>query len=133
MILDTSFLIDLGQRDAGAFEKGTEVAESGEVQWVPTPVIGELEYGVQMTGSMDEQRRTRNVLRMYPHVDIDVEYARRAGQLLAMADKKAGGPGNAGLDDIDALVAAVADVFGDAVLTDNVEDFEALGVDVETW
>ena len=33
----------------------------------------------------------------------------------------------------DGYIAAMADVLDDAVLTDNVEDFEALGVPVETY
>lgn len=59
--------------------------------------------------------------------------ARRAGQLLARADTKAGGPGESGIDDIDPMIAAVADQLGDSVLTDNVEDFEKLGVGIETY
>jgi hypothetical protein len=73
------------------------------------------------------------VCRLYPTVDVDSEVARRAGQLLARADKEAGGPGESGIDDIDPMIAAVADQLGDSVLTDNVEDFEKLGVGVETY
>ncbi|WP_312912045.1 PIN domain-containing protein [Natronosalvus caseinilyticus] len=133
MILDSSFLIALGRHDQAAFETGVSIAERGDIQWVPTPVIAELEYGVEMVGDADERRRTRNVLRMYPHVEINAEFARCAGQLLAAADKDAGGPGNSGADDIDALIAGVATVLEDTVLTDNVADFEALGVEIETW
>lgn len=133
MILDTSFLIALGNGDRGAFEAGQELAASGEVQWLPTPVIQELEYGVEITGSDEEQRQLRNAIRLYPAVDVDTEIARRAGRLLASADRKAGGPGVAGVDDIDALVASISEHLGDPVLTDNVADFEALGVDLETF
>lgn len=38
-----------------------------------------------------------------------------------------------GVDTNDAYIAAMADVLDDAVLTDNVEDFEVLGVPVEAY
>jgi predicted nucleic acid-binding protein len=133
MILDTSYLIALGKGDSGAFNTGEKIATDGEVQWLPSPVVHELEYGVEMTGSDAEKRRTRNACRLYPTIDIDSELARRAGQLLARADKEAGGPGESGLDDVDPMIAAVADQLGDSVLTDNVENFEKLGVGVETY
>lgn len=86
-----------------------------------------------MTGSEKEQRQLRNAIRLYRAVDVDTEIARRAGRSLANADREAGGPGIAGVDYIDALVASISEHLGDPVLTDNVADFEALGVDVETF
>jgi predicted nucleic acid-binding protein len=133
MILDSSFLIALGNGDRGAFEKGKELATAGEVQWLPTPVIQELEYGAEMTGSEEERRRIRNACRMYPAVDIDTEIARQAGKLLGRADREAGGPGEAGVDDVDEVIASVSEHLSDPVLTDSVDDFEALGVEVETF
>jgi predicted nucleic acid-binding protein len=133
MILDTSYLIALGKGDGEAFSKGEEIAADGEVQWLPSPVVQELEYGVEMSGSEAEKRQTRNACRLYPTIDIDPEVAHRAGQLLARADRGAGGPGESGIDGIDPMIAAVADQLGDSVLTDNVEDFEKLGVGVETY
>lgn len=134
MILDTAFVVALGRGDEGAFSRGVVLAESGEVQWLPVPVIQELEYGVEFTGDDAEQRRARSVCRLYPPVSIDSELARRAGQLLARADLASGDEvGAAGIGTVDAQVAAVADLFDDAVLTDNVKDFEALGIDVETY
>ncbi|MEF8806801.1 PIN domain-containing protein [Natronomonas sp.] len=134
MILDTNYLVALGKNDECAFRKGVELVESGETQWVPVPVIQELEYGVACTGSEAEKRRVRNVWNLYPPVEINREIARRAGQLAADADLGNGGTvGAAGIDSIDPMVAAVADRFDDAVLTDNVSDFEALGVPVESF
>lgn len=133
MILDTSFLIALGEGDPAAFAKGVEIAESGAVQWLPVPVIQELEYGIEFAGTEDEKRQARNVTRLYPTVKITEEIARRAGQLLAQADLNHGGVGAAGIDSIDPMVAAIANLLDDSVLTDNVKHFEQLGVEVETF
>lgn len=130
MILDTSFLIDLFDGQQDAFDKGVELSESQVVQRVPAPVVTELSYGASF-GDTDEQRKVRNALQMYPVVQQDEPLAHRAGQLLAQADVAAGG--ESGIDKVDPMVAAVADHYNEPVLTANVEDFEALGVDIETY
>ncbi|MFC6724480.1 PIN domain-containing protein [Halobium palmae] len=131
MILDTSFLIHLFRGRDGAHRKGDELSNENVVQRVPAPVVTELSYGVRMEGTDEELRRFENAMRMYPVVDLNRELARRAGDLLAEADLEAGG--ESGIDKIDPMVAAVADVLDEPVLTDNVDDFEKLGVDVETY
>jgi len=130
VILDTSFLIDLFAGRESAFEKGSELDDSRVVQRVPSPVVAELSYGVAF-GDGDERRQVHNALRMYPVVRQDEAIARRAGQLLAEADRAA--DGDSGIDKVDPMVAAVADRHDEPVLTDNVDDFEALGVAVETY
>ncbi|MEF8886299.1 MAG: PIN domain-containing protein, partial [Haloarculaceae archaeon] len=130
VILDTSFLIDLFDGREGAFEKGIELSETKTVQRVPSPVVMELSYGTEF-GDEEERRNVRNALRMYPVVEQDETTADRAGQLLARADQKA--DGESGIDKVDPMVAAVSDVYDEPVLTDNVGDFTALGVEVETY
>lgn len=130
MILDTSYLIDLFDGQQGAFEKGLELSEGDAVQRVPSPVVMELSYGLAF-GDEGEQRAVQNALRMYPVVQQDETIAHRAGQLLARTDIEAGG--ESGIDKVDPMVAAVADLRDEPVLTANVEDFEALGVGVESY
>ena len=130
MILDTSFLIDLFDGRDGAFEKGIDLSQTKTVQRVPSPVVMELSYGAEF-GDEDERRNVRNALRMYPVVEQNETIVHRAGQLLARADQKA--DGESGIDKVDPMVAAVSDVYDEPVLTDNVGDFTALGVDVETY
>jgi predicted nucleic acid-binding protein len=130
VILDTSFLIDLFDGRDEAFEKGIELSETKTVQRVPSPVVMELSYGVEFGGE-DERRKVRNALRMYPVVEQDETIAHRAGQLLARADQRAGG--ESGIDKVDPMVAAVSDIYDEPVLTDNVEDFVALEVEVESY
>ena len=117
--------------DPDAFLKGTELAEDGEMQWLPTPVVAEAYYGVATARSDTTEQEVRNRLLGYPRIDINNEIARTAGELLAAADDRVGE--NAGIGANDGYIAAMADVFDDAVLTDNVADFEALGVVVETY
>ena len=131
MILDSSYLFDLMASDPDAFAKGTELVDRGEMQWLPTPVVAEAYYGVATARSETTEQGVRNRLLGYPRVDVDEEVARVAGTLLAEADDRAGG--DAGVGANDAYIAAMAEILGDAVLTDSVDDFAALGVSVETY
>jgi hypothetical protein len=131
MIIDSSYLFDLMAGDPDAFEKGTELVERGEMQWLPTPVIAETYYGVATARSDTTEQEVRNRLLAYPRIDVDEEIARTAGELLAAADDRVGA--NAGVGANDGYIAAMAEVLDDAVVTANVDDFEALGVDVETY
>lgn len=131
MILDSSYLFDLMAEDPDALEKGTELVERGEMQWLPTPVVAETYYGVATARSSTSDQEVRNRLLGYPRVDVDEEIARVAGELLAEADDSAGG--DAGVGPNDASIAAMAEILDDAVLTANVDDFETLGVPVETY
>lgn len=76
-------------------------------------------------------QEVRNRLLGCPRVEVDEAIARTAGELLATADGRDGG--SAGIGANDAYIAAMADVLDDAVLTDTVADFEALGIAVETY
>lgn len=131
MIIDSSYLFDLMAEDPDAFSKGTELVETGEMQWLPTPVVAETYYGVATTRSETTEQEVRNRLLGYPRVEVDETIARTAGELLAAADDRSGG--NAGVGPNDGYIAAMAEVLDDAVLTDNVDDFEALDVPVETY
>lgn len=131
MILDTSFLLDLKDGDEGAFDRAVQLYDNGIVQRVAMPSVWELHYGAFYTGSEEERRRVRNLLLMYPPVVIDEEIARRGAELLANTDRRE--DGESGVDNEDGLIGAVGDTFGEPVLTDNVADFQKLGVEYETY
>lgn len=131
MILDSTYLFDLMAEDDNAFRKGVELVDRGEMQWLPTLVVAEAFYGAATERSDVAADEVRNRLLGYPRVDIDEEVARVAGQLLAKADDEAGGTSGVGWND--AHIAAIAEVLDEAVLTENVGDFERLGVEVETY
>lgn len=130
MILDTSFLIDLFAGRRTAFEKGVALSEGDAPQRVPSPVVAELAYGASV-GDDDEWRNVENALLLYPTIEQAETLARRAGELLADADRDANG--RSGIDKVDSMIAAVADLYDESVVTDNVSDFEKLGVAVETY
>jgi predicted nucleic acid-binding protein len=131
MILHTSYLINLFCGHPGAHEKARELHDGRVIQRVPAPVFTELEFGAEYELDEEERRRIRNVSRMYSVTRLNEEMARRAGQLHARADKEQGG--NSGADAIDAMVAAVAETAGEKVITENIKDFQQLGVGVESF
>lgn len=131
MILDSTYVFDLMAEDRGAFEKGVEIVERGELQWLPVPVIAEASYGAATERSDTTEFEIRNRLLGYPRIDLNEELSRVAGQLLASADDDSGEDSGIGWND--AHIAAMANVLDQPVLTDNVADFERLGVEVETY
>jgi predicted nucleic acid-binding protein len=131
MILDSTFIFDLMREDRAAFEKGVELVERGEMQWLPTPVVAEAYYGAMTVRSDRTPDEIRNRLLAYPRLEVDNEVARTAGSLLAAADDAVGGEAGIGLND--AYIAAMAEILDDAVLTENTADFDALGVATESY
>ncbi|WP_435118075.1 PIN domain-containing protein [Halolamina sp. C58] len=126
MIYDTSYFLDLTRRgDPDAFRKGVELFEAGVVRRVPVQVHFELFYGVEVAG-VAERRQVENALNGYPTVGVDERIARIAGRLYARHQSE-------GVDWGDCYIGATAKVYDEPVLTGNPEDFEALGVDVETY
>lgn len=131
MIIDSSHLFDLMAADRAALEKGAEIVERGEMQWLPAPVVAEADYGVATARSDTTEQEIRNRLLGYPRIDVDERFARTAGELLAQADDESGG--EAGVGTNDAYIAAMAETLDETALTENVPDFEALGVSVESY
>lgn len=128
MILDTSFVLDLLDGDEGAIAKAEELERHGVTMKLPTMAILELYIGIGAGVSEDEERRIRRVIDPLPVVPLDEDVAMRAGRRIGEVGsstfKRRKG---------DAAIGATAEVAGEPVLTRNVEDFEHLGFDVETY
>lgn len=77
MTLDSSYLFDLTGGDLDAFDKGVELSERGEIQWVSTPVVSETYYGATTKRSNTVEEDVRNRLLAHPRIDVDEEIARR--------------------------------------------------------
>ncbi|MFB6141385.1 MAG: PIN domain-containing protein [Halosimplex sp.] len=131
MILDTNYLIDLFSGVPAAHDKAGELQERQVVQRIPAPVLAELEYGAEWQLDEDERRKVRNLSRMYSVTELDEPLARRAGRLLARAEKAT--DGGTGADMIDATVAAVGQVVDEPVVTADLSDFEDFDVAIESF
>ena len=93
--------------------------------------VAEDYYGVATARSDTTAQEVRNRLLGYPRIDVNDDVAHSAGELLAAADDRVGG--NAGLGTNEASIGAMAVILDDAVLTGDVDDFDALGVPVATY
>ena len=129
MLLDTAFLIDLMNGDTGAVEKARELEADLVQQRLSAMTLFELYYGAaRSTRSAAERERIENVLASKPVHPADSVVMRKAGRLSGELVND----GNA-VGDGDVIIGATADVLEEPVLTRNVDDFERLGVDVETY
>lgn len=129
MLLDTSFLIDLMNGDEGAVEKAQELEKNLVQQRLSSMTLLELYYGVaRATDSETERETVEHVLASKPVYPADTAVMRKAGRLSGELQND-GTP----VGDGDVIIGATADIVEEPVLTRNVEEFERLGVDVETY
>ena len=129
MLLDTTFLIDLMNGDTGAVEKARELETDLVQQRLSAMTLFELYYGAARSTQSEAERETiENVLASKPVYPADSAVMRKAGRLSGELVND----GNT-VGDGDVIIGATADVLEEPVLTRNVDDFERLGVDVETY
>lgn len=128
MILDTDFVIELLAGDPDAERKAESLVSEGHVAKLPTMTVLEVLLGVESGASSAKRERIASLLDRFPTVPMDEEIAEVAAERIAEAGtsrfKKRKG---------DAVIAATAAIAGEPVLTRNREDFERLGVDVESY
>jgi len=129
VLLDTSFLIDLMNGDEDAVEKARELETDLVQQRLSSMTLFELYYGIaRATDSGSERETVENVLASKPIHPADTAVMRKAGRLAGELHNE-GTP----VGDGDVIIAATADVVEEPVLTRNVDDFERLGVEIETY
>lgn len=130
-LLDTTFLVHYWRGLDAAAEY---LAENEDEQLVTTTLnVKELAVGRALQGALEptELRTTFDWLAVLP---FDLDHAFVAGELeadLRRRDDVEGTKLNALAGDL--LIAAVAEEEGAAVVTRNVEDFELIGVAVESY
>ena len=129
MLLDTSFLIDLMNGDEDAVEKARELETELVQQRISSMTLFELYYGIaRATESENERQNVEDILASKPIHPADTAVMRKAGRLAGKLQNK-GEP----VGDGDVIIAATAKVVDEAVLTRNVEDFERLDVEIESY
>ena len=129
MLLDTSFLVDVMNGDGDAVAHARQLEVNLVQQRLSSMTLFELYYGVARADTSETERdRVETVLESKPVHPADTVVMRKAGRL-------AGELANDGtpVGDGEVIIAATADIVDEPVLTRNVEDFERLGVDVETY
>lgn len=129
VLLDSSFLIDLMDGDEGAVKKARELEQDLVQQRLSSMTLFELFYGIARAIDSEAERETvEQVLASKPVHPADSAVMQKAG-------RRAGELQNDGtpVGDGDVIIAATARIVEEPVLTRNVEDFERIGVDVDTY
>jgi len=115
--------------DEGAVEKARELENDLVQQRISSMTLFELYYGIaRAADSETEQDTVEEVLASKPIHPADTAVMRKAGRLSGEL-KNDGRP----VGDGDVIIGATAEVVEEPVLTRNVEDFERLGVEIETY
>lgn len=130
MILDTSFVIDLMAGDKAAIEKLKEIISKGEPQIVTAPTIFELYSGLAQSSKRElEKKKILSALSRVAIWHLDASAAERGGEIDG-ALIKAGEQ----IEPVDSMIAGIALVKGEKVLTRNVKHFSKVaGLNLETY
>jgi len=130
LLADTSFLIDLMVGDKAAVEKAREIEAKGTPLIVSAPTVFELYVGISLSRKAEEGKaRILVVLESLPFLPLDVESSKAGGRIYG--DKKRMG---STVDPEDAMVAGIARVHGEKVLTRSLKHFQGIeGVNVESY
>ena len=130
MLADTSFLIDLMVGDKAAVEKAREIDAKGTPLIVSAPTVFELYVGISLGRKAEEEKaRVLVVLESLPFLPLDVESSKAGGRIYG--EKKRMG---STVDPEDAMVAGIARVHGEKVLTRNLKHFQGIeGVNDESY
>jgi len=130
LLADTSFLIDLMVGDKATVEKAREIEAKGTPLIVSAPTVFELYVGISLSRKAEEGKaRILVVLESLPFLPLDVESSKAGGRIYG--EKKRMG---LTVDPEDAMVAGIARVHGEKVLTRNLKHFQGIeGVNVESY
>ena len=130
MLADTSFLIDLMVGNEDAVKKAREVEAKNTPIIVGAPTMFELYVGLSLSSKAEaEKTRITVVLESLPFLPLDLESSKAGGRIYG--EKKRSG---SSIDSEDAMVAGIAKIHGEKVLTRNLKHFQGIeGVDVETY
>ena len=130
MIMDTAFVIDVMKNEQNAIKKLQELVKKGEPQLVTAITIFELFSGIaRSTKPIEEKNRVLTTLKGQLILHFDNDAAEKAGEIDGMLIKE--GRMN---DPIDCMIAGIALVKKEKVLTRNVKDFAKIrGIEVETY
>jgi predicted nucleic acid-binding protein len=130
MIADTSFIIDVMANDPAAVKKAQQLEEAGTSILVGTPTLFELFAGVALSRKpIEEKSKITTILSSLAQLSLDSPSA-SAGGLIHGERAKA----RQAIDPEDAMIAGIARVSQDKVLTRNLKHFAGIeGVAIESY
>ena len=130
MIADTTFLIDIMVSDKAALKKAREIDAKNSPISVSAPTVFELYVGLSLSSKAEaEKTRIMAVLESLPFFPLDLESSKAGG--IIYGDRKRSG---FVIDPEDAMVAGIARVRGEKVITRNLKHFQGIeGVGVELY
>ena len=130
MILDTSFLIDLMNGDKFAVQKLQLLTNKGETQLITALTIFELFSGLARSKKAEtEKTKVVNALQGQLVIHLDNDSAEKAGEIDGNLVKEGKSIGV-----IDSMIAGIALIKKEKVLTRNVKDFSRVkGLEIETY
>jgi len=130
MILDTSFIIDIMENDAGAIDRKRTLTEKNESYRVSAATIFELWSGIACSRkSQEEKTKVLKALAGLNIISLNAQIAEKAGEIHGLLLKE----GNA-IDHIDAMLAATSLLENEAILTRNIKHFGRVrGLKVESY
>lgn len=130
MILDTTFIIDIMNNDSKAIEKLRELQKRGEAQIISSISIFELFSGLGKSIKPEKEKmKIIQALRGQLIAHFDQDAAEKAGFIDGNLRKEGRiiGP-------LDTMIAGVALVKKEKILTRNLKDFERIpGLEVERY
>jgi tRNA(fMet)-specific endonuclease VapC len=130
MIADTSFIIDIMNKDEGAEKKLHELIKKGETQKVTSLTIFELYSGViRSKKSEQEKEKILNTLKEQFILHLDESAAEKAGEIDGGLVKEGNRVGI-----IDTLIGGIVLTKKEKVLTRNIKDFKKIkNLEVESY
>ncbi len=130
MIADTSFLIDMMLKDPGAVGKARELEAEGTGIMIGSPSVFELFAGVALSRKAEEEKsKIMAVLSSLPQLVLDFPSASAGGLIYGEKVRM-----RRDIDPEEAMLAGMAKVKSEKVLTRNVKHFSGIeGVTVETY
>ncbi|MFC6990364.1 PIN domain-containing protein [Haladaptatus sp. GCM10025707] len=131
VILDTSFLEDVGREDAAALEKAATLQDQQIPERLSVMTLYELYWGIGYVNRPQAERdKVDAILGTKEVYQVTPAIARKAGRIageLARQGKPLNDPG-------DELIGATGLVHEEPVLTKNLDHFERIsGLEVETY
>lgn len=130
MIFDTDFVIDLMENKVNAATKLRELIKKGEPQLITAPTVFELFSGLARSEKpTEEKNKIVKVLKGQLILHLDNDSAEKSGEIdgaLVKEGKKIG--------PVDCMIAGIALVKKEKLLTRNVKDFMRIrGLEMESY